>query len=196
MDLELKNLSNHADQTRSEFHAQGTFMGSGVTVVTGSARSTAGPADFDVRLKLDNARLPDLNGLLMAYMGIDVAEGLFSVYSEITVKDGKIEGYIKPLIRNLKIYEKQKDKDKSFGKRMEMHFLQFLTNVFKNRSTQEVATEIRISGSTSNPKSGEWGAIGKLIGNGFSNAVLPGFHNDSKAASSSKPSQQPKPGKK
>jgi hypothetical protein len=181
MNLELKNLSNHADQTRSEFHANGTFMGSGVTVVSGSARSTAGPADFDVRLKLDNARLPDLNGFLMAHAGIDVADGLFSVYTEITVKEGKVDGYIKPLIRNLKIYEKRKDKDKSFGKRMEMHFLQFLANLFKNRSTQEVVTEFRISGSTGDPKAGEWGAIGKLIGNGFSQAILPGFHNDSRA---------------
>jgi hypothetical protein len=196
MNLELKNLSNHADHIRSEFHAQGTFMGSGITVVSGSARSTAGPADFDVRLKLDNAKLTDLNGFLMAYTGMDVAAGLFSVYTEITVKDGKVDGYIKPMIRNLKIYEKQKDKDKSFVRRVEMHLLQFLADIFKNRSTQEVATEVRISGSINDPKAGEWGAIGKLIGNAFSHAVLPGFHDDSKAVSSSKPSQQPKPGKK
>jgi hypothetical protein len=196
MNLELKNLSNHADQTRSEFHARGTFMGSGVTVVSGSARSSDGPADFDVRLKLDNARLTNLNGFLMAHAGMDVAAGLFSVYSEITVKEGKIDGYIKPLIRNLKIYDKQKDKDKSFGKRMEMHFLQFLADVFKNRSTQEVGTVVRISGSTRDPEAGEWGAIGKLIWNGFSNSVHPGFLNDSKATNSPKSSTQPKPGKK
>ena len=187
MTLELKNLSNHADQGRSEFHAQGAFMASGTTVVSGSARSMASPADFDVRLKLDNANLTDLNGFLMAHAGIDVADGLFSVYTEITVKEGKVDGYIKPLIRNLKIYDKQKDKGKSFGKRVEMHLLQFLAEVFKNRSTQEVATMVRISGSTSDPKVGEWQAILKLIGNGFFNAVLPGFMDDSKATAS-KPS--------
>jgi hypothetical protein len=97
------------------------------------------------------------------------------------VKEGKIDGCIKPLIKNLKIYEKQKDKDKSFGKRVEMHFLQFLVNVFKNRSTQEVGTVVRITGSTSDPKAGEWGAIGNLIWNGFSNAVHPGFQDEPKA---------------
>lgn len=188
MTLEINNLSNHADQGRSEFHARGAFMGSGATVVSGSARSTAGQADFDVRLKLDNAKLPDLNSFLMAHAGIDVAGGLFSVYTEITVKEGKIDGYIKPLIRNLKIYDKQKDKGKSFGKRVEMHLLQFLAYVFKNRSTQEVATVVRISGSTSDPKAGEWQAILKLIGNGFFHAVLPGFLDDSKVKASSKPS--------
>jgi hypothetical protein len=187
MNLELKNLSNHADQGRSEFHAQGAFMGSGATVVSGSVRSTASPADFDVRLKLDNAKLPDLNGFLMAHAGMDVADGLFSVYTEITVKEGKVDGYIKPLNRNLKIYDKQKDKGESFGKRVEMHLLQFLADVFKNRSTQELATVVRISGSTSDPKVGEWEAIRKLIGNSISHTVLSGFLDDSKGTASTKP---------
>ncbi|RPH47156.1 MAG: hypothetical protein EHM85_20400 [Desulfobacteraceae bacterium] len=68
-----------------------------------------------------------------------------------------------------------------------MHFMQFLVNVFESRSTQEVATVIQISGSTSDPKVGEWQAILKLIGNSFSNSVLPGFKDDSRGASSSKP---------
>jgi hypothetical protein len=188
MSLELKNLSNHAAQGRSEFHAQGAFMGSGTTVVSGSAMTTAHPADFEVRLKLDNARLPDLNGFLMAHAGVDLADGLFSVYTEITVKNGRVEGYLKPLLRNLKVYDKQKDQGKSFGKRVEMHLLQFLASVFKNRSTQKVATVIRISGSTSDPQASEWGAILKLIGNGFSHAILPGFLPDSMAAVPPKPS--------
>ena len=111
--VSLKNLSNHADQTRSEFHARGAFMGSGATVISGSVRSTASPADYDVHLKLDNAKLPDLNGFMMAHAGMDVADGLFSVYTEITVKEGKVDGYLKPLIRNLEIYDKQKGKGKS-----------------------------------------------------------------------------------
>jgi hypothetical protein len=187
MNFELKNLSNQADQARSEFHARGALMGNGATVITGSARATASPADFDVRLKLDNVRLTDLNGFLMAHEGMDVADGLLSVYSEITVKEGKVDGYIKPIIKNLTIYEKQKDKGKSFGKRMKMHFLQFLVNVFESRSSQEVATVVQISGSTSDPKAGEWQAILKLIGNSFSHAVLPGFKDDSRGDASAKP---------
>jgi hypothetical protein len=191
MSLELKNLSNHADQTRSEFKARGAFMGNSTTVISGSARSTAHPADFDVRLKLEDAKLPDLNGFLMAHAGLDVAEGLFSAYTEMTVKDGRVEGYVKPLIKNLKIYEKKKDKNKTFGKRVEMHVLQFLAMVSKNRSTQDVATVIRISGSTSDPQISEWEAIRKLLGNGFAHAVLPGFVHDPKAADHSKSAHPP-----
>ena len=193
VNLGLENLSNQADQGRSAFHARGAFMGSGTTVVSGGFRSTASPADFDVHLKLDDAKLPDLNGFLNAHAGVDVAEGLFSVYTELTVKNGRVDGYIKPLIKNLKIYDRQKDKGKPFGKRVEMHVLQFLANLFKNHSTKAVATVTRISGSTSDPKVSEWEAIRKLIGNGLSHGILPGFLDKPKAVDPPKPENPPKP---
>ena len=173
--LDLENLSNEAYQGRSAFRARGAFMGSGTTVITGGFQPTATQADFDVRLKLDDARLPALNGFLKAHEGVDVADGLFSLYTEIKVKNGKIEGYLKPLIKNLKIYDREKDKDKPFGKRVKLHVLQFLATLFKNRTTREVATVIRISGSTSDPTTRKWEVIRKLIANGLFRGILPGF---------------------
>ena len=86
-----------------------------------------------------------------------------------------MEGYIKPHIQQLKVYDRQKDRAKTFGKRVEMHLLQFLASALKNHATQQVATVTRLSGSTSNPKFNEWETIRKLIGNGFARAILPGF---------------------
>ncbi len=188
--LELTNLSNQAGTGRSTFHSRGDFMGSGTTVVSGGARPTASPADFDVQLKLDDAKLPALNGFLQAHAGVDVADGLFSVYSEITVKDGHVDGYVKPLIKNLKIYDREKDKDKRFGKRVEMHVLQFLANLFRNHSSHAVATVARISGSTGGPQTNEWEVIRKLIGNGLSRAILPGFQGKPKVPEPPKPAPQ------
>jgi hypothetical protein len=124
---------------------------------------------------------------------VDVAEGQFSVYSEFTVKKGQVNGYIKPLIKNLKISDRQKDKDKPFGKRVEMHVLQFLANLFKNHTSQAVATVARISGSTGGPKTNEWEVIRKLIGNGIFQAILPGFLVKPEAKLSPKPPSPPAP---
>jgi hypothetical protein len=173
--LNLTNLSNQANQGRSEFHAQGAFMGNGKTVLSGGFLSTAKPADFAIQLQLDDAKLTDLNKFLLAQTGVDVADGLFSVYTELTVKGGRVEGYLKPLVKNLRISDKQKDRAKPLGKRVEMDVLQWLANLFKNRSSKEVATVTRISGSTSDPKLSEWEAIRKLLGNGLFRAILPGF---------------------
>jgi hypothetical protein len=166
-------------------------MGSGTTVISGGARPTASPADFDVHLKLDDAKLPALNGFLQAHAGVDVAEGLFSVYSEFTVKNGRVEGYVKPLIKNLKIYDREKDKDKRFGKRVEMHILQFFANLFRNHSSHAVATVARISGPTGGPETNEWEVIRKLIGNGLSHAILPGFQAKPTAPDPPKAAQPP-----
>ena len=173
--LKLTNLSNQANQGRSEFHAQGAFMGSGKTMLSGGFLPTAKPANFAIQLRLEDAKLTDLNKFLLAHTGVDVADGLFSVYTELTVKGGRVEGYLKPLVKNLRVFDKQKDRAKPLGKRVEIHVVQWLATLFKNRSSKQVATITRISGSTSDPKLSEWEAIRKLLGNGLFRAILPGF---------------------
>lgn len=193
LSMDLDHLSNQAGGEASAFHAHGAFMGSGGATLKGKVHSSAKPADFEVHLEIEDAKLPALNGLLMAHAGVDVADGLLSVFSEMKVKNGTVEGYIKPLIKNLKIYDRQKDRGKRFGKRVEMHVLQFLANLFRNRESKAVATVVRISGSTGGPQTNEWEVIRKLIGNGLSHAILPGFQTAPKAVAASPPNQAPKP---
>ena len=104
-----------------------------------------------------------------------------------------VDGYIKPLIKNLKIYDRQKDAGKPFKQRVKMHVMQFLANLFKNHTSHSVATVARISGSTGGPKTNEWEIIRKLIGNGIFQAILPGFLADPKTAVPPKPAQHPEP---
>ena len=193
LSLDLEHLSNHAGLQKSDFHAQGAFMGSGATTLRGRVQSASRPIDFNMHLEVEDARLPDLNGLLKAHAGVDVAEGLFSLYSEITVKNGQVEGYIKPLVKNLKIYDRQKDSEKPFRQRVKMHVLQFLANLFKNHTSREVATVAHISGSTGSPKANEWEVIRKLIGNGIFHAILPGFLTEPKTVVPPPPAEPPKP---
>jgi hypothetical protein len=193
LSLDLENMSNQVSEETSAFHAHGAFMGSGTTVLKGKFRSAARPADFDVHLEVEDAKLPDLNSLLKAHAGIDVAEGQFSIYTELTVKNGTVEGYIKPLIKNLKIYDRQKDAEKPFKQRVKMHVMQFLANLFKNHATHAVATEAHISGSTHQPKVAEWEVIRRLVANGFFHAVLPGFLDKPRELKPAKPAQTSKP---
>ena len=173
--LELDHLSNQAQPDQSTFHGRGAFMGSGAASVSGTFQPAARQLDFGVQLRLEDARLPDLNDFLRAHAGVDVADGRFSVFTELQVRDGRLNGYVKPMFRNLKFYDAGKDRSKPFGKRVELHLLQFLATVFKSRKTQEVATVTTLSGSIDDPRAGEWEAIRKLIGNGLSHAILPGF---------------------
>jgi hypothetical protein len=173
--LELDHLSNQAQKDPSTFHGRGAFMGSGTASVAGTFQPAAAHLDFGVQLRLEDARLPALNDCLRAHAGVDVADGLVSVFAEIQVHNGQVSGYIKPMFRNLKFCDPAKDRAKSFGKRVELHLLQGLATVFKSRTTQEVATVTTLSGSIDDPRAGEWEAVRRLIGNGLSRAILPGF---------------------
>jgi hypothetical protein len=185
--LALENLSNQAAQGRTEFKGRGAFMGRGRMVVSGAVGSTEAPVDFAVQLHLDDAHLPDLNDFLLASAGVDVAEGQLSVYAELTVRKGRLDGYFKPLIKDLKVYDRRKDQGKPFGRRVEMHVLQALAGFFKNRRTRAVATVTHLSGPISGPKVGEWEAIRKLIGNGLFSAIRPGFLEKPAAETVAKP---------
>jgi len=187
VDLKVENLSNQSSSGQAKFHLKGAFMGSGATEASGNFHPNAKAADFQVQLRLDQARLTDLNPYFLAEAGVDVAAGQFSAYTELTVKNGKVDGYVKPLIQNLQFYDRKKDKDKRFGKRVEMHVLQFFGNLFRNHSSHDVATVVRISGSTADPKTKQWEVIRKLFGNGFANAILPGFLNKEKPPEKKKP---------
>ena len=85
-----------------------------VTLVLGGdfLASQHGP-DFNLKVAIQNTDLPSMNDIFRAYGRFDVASGKFSVYSEVAIKDGNINGYIKPLFANVEVYDYQKDKSKS-----------------------------------------------------------------------------------
>ena len=88
-------------------------MGSGDTSVRGDfLASQQGPA-FNLKVAIQNTDMPSMNDILRAYGSFDVAAGQFSVFSQVAVKDGNIDGYVKPMFANLKVYDYQKDKNTS-----------------------------------------------------------------------------------
>lgn len=189
LDLEMGNLSNQVTEGAAKFEAKGAFMGSGRTHAYGGFRPDDKGADFDVHMTMENAQLTSLNDLLRSQAKFDVSEGVFSLFAEITVKDQWMTGYIKPLIRNVKVYDKHKDQDKRFFSRVYERMIQGLAHFLRNRSRREVATIVRISGRVSDPHTSNFQVILGLLRNGFIDAILPGFLEPSKG----RPKQEPRP---
>ena len=74
----------------------------GDTRVTGTFRPKTNGADFTVKTAIENTQMAAMSDLFRAFGNFDVKQGLFSVYAELTVKDEAINGYVKPLFRDLK----------------------------------------------------------------------------------------------
>src|ERR1700733_14995728 len=68
---------------------------------------------FQFKAELKNTNLAKLNQFLLAYAGVDINRGSFSLYSEVAAKNGDYKGYVKPIIKDLKVLGPQ-DTNKSF----------------------------------------------------------------------------------
>ena len=189
--LEMDNISNQFTEGVAKYQASGAFMGSGKTVVRGGFRPDGKGADFDVHLEMKDAQLASLNDLLQAYAGFDVDHGRFSLFTEITVKNQEITGYIKPLISDLHVYGDHKDHHKSYLQQGWEHIVDGIAYLLKNDDRREVATVARISGHVTDPKASNFRVALGLVRNGFFEAILPGFLAQAKSPAALDKSRHP-----
>ena len=173
--LTLSNFSNQLADGVMVAKLTGKFMGSGDGAVTARFRPEKEGPDFDVNLSLENTDLRTLNDVLRAYGKFDVAAGTFSLFSEIAVKNNRIEGYVKPLFSDVDVYDPVQDRDKSLGRKLYEKIVEGASKLLKNAPRKEVATVATISGPVEDVKAHTVEVVVKLLQNAFFKAILPGF---------------------
>lgn len=182
-DIELENWSNQLSEGTAMVRLKGLLMGSGETHISGAFRPETESPDFDLSVKILRTPVNSLNQLLRAYGGIDVASGVFSVYSEMTVKNGKVKGYLKPLFKDVKAYDPAQDEDKGLLQKIYEHTINMAAELLKNTPREEVATKADVSGPVENPQASTWELVVTLFKNAFFEAVLPGLEGQLKKGS-------------
>jgi hypothetical protein len=174
-DIALKNLSNHQQQGTANVAIHGKFMGSGDTkIVADFLASRQGPA-LNMNLAIEHTDLTSINDILRAYGQFDVAAGQFSLFSQVDVRDGYLNGYVKPMFAGLEVYDYGKDRNTPVLHQAKELLLGGASHLFRNSRTQQVATEVDLSGKLSSPGISTWQAIGQVLHNAFIQAIRPGF---------------------
>jgi hypothetical protein len=177
-EFRLTNLSNHFSEGPAVAKLTGKFMGSGTTVVNATFRpETKGP-DFDLAVRIENTQMPSMNDLFRAYGKFDVVAGFFSLYVELTVRQGNVIGYVKPLFQDMDVYDKRQDQDKNLFRQMYEGLVGGIAALLENTPRHEVATKADISGRIENPHANTWEVVVRLIQNAFFRAILPGFEKE------------------
>jgi hypothetical protein len=110
--LTIENFSNQKSEGYGHARLTGRFMGSGQTLVDLVMRAEDHGPDLTLNAKIENTDVRAMNDVLRAHAKVDVASGVLSVFSEINVKNGRVQGYVKPLFKDLNIYDKEQDEDK------------------------------------------------------------------------------------
>jgi hypothetical protein len=178
--LEILNMSNRLAGQRQQgavLRLRGRFMGGGKARLDATFRPGAPATDFGGELAIEQARLPAFNDLLRAYRKMDTAGGTVSVYSQITVKNGQIRGYVKTLFDDVKLYDPQKDRNKSFGAKLKEKVLGGLAELLENKKSDALATRTEITGTLQAPRVNTGEIVSGIFKNALFQAILPGFDN-------------------
>jgi hypothetical protein len=182
--LRVTNLSNHASEGVSHVELRGKLMGSGKTAVSGNFRPNNHGPDFDLNASAEGVDLSALNALLAAKADVNVKSGKVSVYLVATVRNGELRAVVKPLFEDRKVYNPQAEKNRSLLHKTKEVAIGGAGKIFKNRSTQKVATAVPITGRLDSPNTSTWQAIAELARNAFVQAIRPGFDRDTQPSAS------------
>jgi Domain of Unknown Function (DUF748) len=171
----LQNFSNQLTEGTAVAKVTGYFMVSGRTVVGASFRlETKGP-DFALAASIEDTDIRALNPLPRAYGKFDVAQGFISVCTEMRVKNCAVQGYVKPLLRELDVYDRQQDKEKNLFQKFYEAMVGGVSDLLENTPRDEGATKVDMAGPLKDPQASAWQALVNLIQNAFVRVILPGF---------------------
>lgn len=176
--LDVTNVSSGFRQGPARATLTSNFNGGGSVHGSAIFHNPAQGPDFNLKVAVEGASLPSINDLLRAYGKFDVAKGTFSVYSEVTVHNGRIDGYVKPLFKDVQVYSPQQDKDKPVLKKLYEKIVGGVAHILENHPREQVATVADLSGPISQPHTSTWDVIVNLVSNAFVKAILPGFERE------------------
>ena len=178
VEASLKNFSNQLAEGSAEFQVGGRFMGSGDSRVTGTFRPETKNPNLSLSVAIENTDMKAMGKIFQAYGKFDIKRGEFSFFSEMTIRNGSVQGYVKPIFKNMEVTDMRTPEQKSLFHKLYVGTVSVMSKLLKNRPRQQVATETDISGPLAEPRANIGQIIVNLVRNAFFIAILPGFERE------------------
>ncbi len=169
----LNNTRGKTEKLPAGVKARATTLGKGELTVDVKLAPLADRPTYELNAVLTNVDLVALNDFLRAYAKVDVAKGDFSMFTSVASDDGKYQGFIKVLFKNLEVFAWEKERKKNILEVFWQAIVGTLSAGFKNHPHDQLATQIPISGTETNSHVGVMSATGTLLRNAFVRALLP-----------------------
>lgn len=171
--LVATNLSNLRDpqlELPSAVRIDGTTIGDGQLHLSLRMNPLAQKPAFDLKATVTNINLVALNEFLRAYAKADVTQGRLGVFAEVAAADGRFEGYVKPLVSELKVFNL---KDKNPFEVVWEAIVALIAQTFKNHPNDRFGTKIPFSGAFDRPNVDAWETVLNVLRNTFIKALQP-----------------------
>lgn len=172
----LTNLTNSRDLSDSlaaSLDLQAKAMRKGQLTVSMQMDPYRKQAHFNFNGKLMNLEMDAIDNLVMAYTPVDIEAGSLDLIVELAAENGRITGYIKPLLHNINVFEWRSDVKKQGDNLFQAAWegiVGAVTELLENQSKDQFATRIPIDGQVDSPDTDIVTAIFNIIRNAFINA--------------------------
>lgn len=183
LNASLYNLTNVEDvEGKRDARFEGKALLQGHAKVESSA--TFDPfsdfEDFDFRLRSTGIELKRLNSLAAAYGKFDFNAGHGDLVIEAQADKGQLSGYIKPLLRDVDVFNWQQDvenQNKGFFRSIWEAVVGGGETVLKNQSENQFATRVELSGNVHNQDVSAFQAFLQILRNAFVQAFNARYDN-------------------
>ena len=130
---------------------------------------------FHMALRLLGLDVTRLNDLALTYGSFDFKRGWLDLVVEADSKEGQLNGYVKPLFRDLKVFSLKQDiKEDNVLQFFWQALVGAVTSVFKNQPRDQFGTLVPFSGDASGATTTDiLATIGNVLRNAFVRAYLP-----------------------
>ncbi len=163
----LRNVVRQEARLPSNLSADALSFGGGNLHLEGEMDIVKQIPDMDLALSLENANATALNDFTDHYAGLDFDKGNFSVYSEMAIADGYLQGYLKPIIEDTKLV----GKEDAFLETLWEGFVGFFKFILKNQKENTLATKVPLEGNLNNVDTKIWPTVTNI----FKNAWIKAF---------------------
>lgn len=126
--------------------------------------------DFEFRLRVRDIELKRLNDFAGAYGKFDFNAGHGDLVIEAEANKGQLTGYIKPLLRDVDVFNWQQDvenKDKGIFRSIWEALVGVSETVLKNQGKNQFATRVELKGSVHQRDVSAFQAFLQILRNGF-----------------------------
>ncbi|WP_410480886.1 DUF748 domain-containing protein [Pseudomonas plecoglossicida] len=166
----LTNVRNNKGRRDASLDASALLLGDAKV----ESRATFDPFsdfdDFQFRLRATGIELRKLNDFSSAYGKFDFNAGHGDLVIEAQAQNGRLTGYIKPLLRDVDVFNWQQDvqeKDKGFFRSVWEALVGATQSVLKNQPKNQFATRVELSGSVHKQDISAFEAFLQILRNGF-----------------------------
>ncbi|MBN8726924.1 MAG: DUF748 domain-containing protein [Xanthomonadales bacterium] len=176
----VTNLSNVRANGARPAHLEATakILGNAPLETSADFDPLGDLTDFDFRVKVTGIDLTRANDLLQAYAKLDVEKGSGDFVMELKAREGQLDGYAKPLFRDVEIFNWKSDVEEKGKNPLQIAWEALaggIENLFKNQRLDQFATRVEIHGRIGDTKTSAWQAIVAILRNAFVEAFKPKF---------------------